>query len=248
MNDSDRRKVFKKEGFISMPQDVEARTTISSVEADDVAEKLRRDIFSGMRLPRERLIESKLAETYSVSRMIIRQVLSLLEKEDLVVIEPYKGASVAEVSLSNIAENYQIIAMLEAYAAKLATERFTPADIDHLKSIVKVQQELGVDKVKEWKILNTQFHRTINLKCHNEKLVRLIRQNVRYTTYWFLVLSTLGRIPESNKEHILIIDALAKGDPELAAKAVERHILDSGEYLINAIHENVPITVFRRGP
>ena len=223
----------------------ETRTTISSVEADDVAEKLRREIFSGMRLPKDRLIESKLAETFSVSRMIIRQVLSLLEKEDLVVIEPYKGASVAPISLSKIAESYQVIAMLEGYAAKLATEKFTPADIDQLKSIIKLQKKLGANEVKEWKVLNTQFHRTINLKCNNEKLIRIIRQNVRFTSYWFLVLSTFGRIPQSNKEHALIIDALSKRDAESAARSVEKHILDSGQYLINSIHENLPISAFK---
>jgi DNA-binding GntR family transcriptional regulator len=237
---------LKEEGFISMPQNGEARTTISSVEADEVAEKLRRDIFSGMRLPRERLIESKLAETYSVSRMIIRQVLSLLEKEDLVVIEPYKGASVADVSLSKIVENYQVIAMLEGYAAKLAAEKLTPEEIGYLKAIVKAQKKLGASEVKEWKALNTQFHRIINLKCQNEKLIRFLRQSVRFTSYWFLVLSTFGRIPESNKEHLKIIDALSKQDAELARKAMERHILDSGDYLINAIHENLPVSVIRR--
>ena len=229
-----------------MPQNEETKTTISSVEADDVAEKLRRDIFSGMRLPRERLIESKLAETFSVSRMIIRQVLSQLEKEDLVVIEPYKGASVADVSLSKIADSYQVIAMLEGYAAKLATEKLAQTDLDTLKAIVKMQKKLGAGEVKEWKALNTQFHRTINLNCGNEKLIRIIRQNVRFTSYWFLVLSTFGRVPQSNKEHALIADALSKRDAELAARSMERHILDSGEYLINSIHENLPISVLSR--
>jgi DNA-binding GntR family transcriptional regulator len=222
------------------------RTTTGSVEADEVAEKLRKDIFSGMRLPRERLIESNLAETFSVGRMIIRQVLSLLEKEELVLIEPFKGASVADVSLSKIAENYQVMAMLEGYAAKLAIDNITQADIDNLKAIVKAQKKLGANEVKEWEVLNTQFHRSINLKCNNKKLIGIIRQNVRFTSYWFLVLSTFGRIPISNKEHMLIINALSKRDADLAAKSVEKHILDSGEYLINSIRENLPISVFRR--
>lgn len=228
-----------------MSQNEETKPTTSSVEVDLVAEKLRQEIFSGARLPRERLIETKLSQTYSVHRMVIRQVLSLLEKEDIVVIEPFRGASVADISLSRIAENYQVIAMLEGFAAKLATENLTQKDIDKLKAIVKTQKKISVNEVKEWQILNDKFHRVINLKCNNEKLIKMLQQNVKFTSYWFLVLSTFGRISESNKEHELIVDALVKRDKELAAKLVERHIMDSGEYLISSIRENLPISVFR---
>jgi DNA-binding GntR family transcriptional regulator len=228
-----------------MAQSEETKPTSSSLEADLVAEKLRRDIFSGARLPRERLVESKLAKTYSVNRMVIRQILSLLEKEDLVVIEPYKGASVADISLSMIAENYQVLAMLEGFATKLATKNLTPTDIDKLKALVKTQKQISVKEVKEWQVLNNQFHRIINLKCKNDKLIKILQQNVRFTSYWFLVLSTFGRISENNKEHGLIVDALSKRDAELAARLMERHILDSGEHLILSIRENLPISVFR---
>ncbi len=224
----------------------ETKLKTSNAEADSVAEKLRQEIFSGARLPRERLIESNLAKTYSVHRMVIRQVLSLLEKEDLVVIEPFRGATVSDISLSKIAENYQVMAMLEGFATKMATKNITQTDIDSLKAIVKKQKIIGVKDVKEWQALNNQFHRTINLKCNNEKLIKLLRQNTRFTSYWFLVLSTFGRISEGDEEHTRIVDALSKRDADLAAKLVEKHILDAGEYLIRSIHENLPLAVFKR--
>lgn len=228
-----------------MGQNEEIKLTPSSLEADSVAEKLRQDIFSGARLPRERLTESTLTKTYSVNRMVIRQVLSTLEKEDLVVIEPYRGASVADISLSKIAENYQVLAMLEGFAAKLAAPNLTSTDIDELKSIVKTQKKNSAREVKEWQALNNRFHRIINLKCDNEKLIKLLRENVRFTSYWFLVLSTFGRISEGNKEHTMIVDALSKRDAELAAGLMEKHILDSGVYLIHSIRENLPISVLK---
>jgi len=227
-----------------MAQNEEMKLTISSKEADSVAENLRREIFSGARLPRERLIESKLAKTYSVNRMIIRQALSLLEKEDLVVIEPYKGASVSDISLAIIDENYQILAMLEGFATKLATKNLAQKDINELKAIVKAQKKIGAKDVKEWQTLNNRFHRMINLKCNNDKLIKLLQQNVQFTSYWFLVLSTFGRIIEGNKEHEMIVNALSKRDAELASGLVEKHILDAGEYLIKSIRENLPIAVF----
>jgi hypothetical protein len=60
----------------------------------------------------ENLKENKLAEDYSTNRMIIRQVLNELAAGGLVSIEPYKGASVAAVSIDQIYETFNVEAML----------------------------------------------------------------------------------------------------------------------------------------
>ncbi len=222
-----------------------SRTTISSAEVEDVAKKLRKDIFSGIRLPRERLVENKIAETFSISRMVVRQVLSQLEREGLIVIEPFKGASVADISIKTIAENYQIIGMLEGYAAKLAAKKLTKEELEKLKKIHQALEKIGTDRVREWHELNSKFHRIIILKCGNEKLIELIFQHSQFTSFWFLVLSAPGRIPKNNEEHGLVLDALMKHDEKLSQRLMERHIVDAGEYLVKSIRETLPMGVWR---
>ncbi|MBW2283953.1 MAG: GntR family transcriptional regulator [Deltaproteobacteria bacterium] len=154
---------------------------------------LRQEIYSGLRLPRERLVEVSLAETFSVSRMVIRQVLNMLKAEGLVGIEPYKGASVASISIDRIFQNYQV-----------------------------------------------DFHRIINLRCGNDRLIQLIRQHIQFTTYWFLVLSAPGRITQNIKEHEDALKAFEKKDGEKARKFMERHIMGAGEYLTKHLEMSLP--------
>ena len=101
-------------------------------EVARVSKLLRKEIYAGRRQPNEHLKEIGLAETYSVSRMIVRQVLHQLATEGLVDIEPYKGATVAVVTIDQIYETFSVVAMLEGYTAKLAIENITDDDIKRL--------------------------------------------------------------------------------------------------------------------
>ena len=217
------------------------KKTTFQAEVDKVTRKLRVDIYSGIRLPRERLVEQDLAKLFNVSRMVIRQALSQLDADSLVTIEPYKGAAVAEISLKRIQESYQIISLLEGYAAYLAAEHLTPKDIKTLKALIKEQQAVNVSDVQVWQNLNKKFHRVINLKCGNSRLIELIRQNVQFTSYWFIVLSAPGRIPENIKEHIKIAEALEGKDGVGARKVIERHIITASGYLLEHLRNNLPM-------
>ena len=223
------------------------KKTLIQTEVDKVLHTLRNEIYSGVRLPRERLVENALAETFSVSRMGIRQVLSQLHDESLVQIEPYKGATVAAISIDQIYESYQVLSMLEGFASGLATHRFNKKDLDKLRNLVNKQKNLDVENVKEWETLNRSFHRTINLKCGNERLIKLLRQHVQFTTYWFLVLSVPGRIPNNIEEHSAVIDAFFERDSEKARILMERHIMESGEYLTKHLQKTVPQGMLHQG-
>jgi DNA-binding GntR family transcriptional regulator len=222
------------------------KKTIFQTEVDKVLRTLRNEIYSGLRLPRERLVENALAESFSVSRMVIRQVLSQLDAEGLVQIEPYKGASVAAISIDRIYESYQVLAMLQGFAAKLATARLTEKEVNKLKRLVEKQRNLDVNDVKEWQTLNQSFHRAINLKCGNERLIQLLRQHVQFTTYWFLVLSVPGRIPKNIEEHAAVVGAFSEREEDKARQLMERHIMGAGEYLVEHLPKTVPIGMLHK--
>jgi DNA-binding GntR family transcriptional regulator len=217
-----------------------SKKTLFQEEADKVIRALRQQIYSGVRLPRERLVEVSLSETFSVSRMVIRQVLNTLKIEGLVEIEPYKGASVASISVESIFQNYQVLAMLEGFAAKEATDLLTSEDVEGLNRLLERQRNIDGDDINEWETLNRNFHRIINLKCGNERLIEMIRQHIHFTTYWFLVLSAPGRITKNIKEHEKVLGAFERKDGEKARRFMERHILGSGEYLTSHLQKSLP--------
>ncbi|MDD5222482.1 MAG: GntR family transcriptional regulator [bacterium] len=216
------------------------KTTASQTEFDRITRKLRNEIYSGALIPRERLLEKAIAETFQVNRMVVRQALSQLSSEGLVMIEPYKGASVAEISLNRIYANYQIISTLEGLAASLAAGRVSSKDIATMDDILKKQINIDGRNVNDWHDLNRRFHRTFIYQCGNERLIELIKGNVRFTNYWFFILSMPGRIHESIEEHKEILSAFKKKESKTVRNLVERHIMGAGEYLMETIRGNLP--------
>lgn len=224
-----------------------AKVTGFQSELEQLLKGLRGEIYSGMRLPRERLVENDLAHAFSVSRMVVRQALSILEGEGLVTSEPYKGAAVAEISMVRISENYQVHAMLGGTAAMLATQNLDAKDIDALEANLTQQRGLDIDNVQEWEKLNHEFHRLINLKCGNSRLIEMIKENSQFTSYWFIVLSAPGRISLNIEDHQAVIKAFVKGQAEEARRIMETHIIQNGEYLMEFMRRNVPPGMWQEG-
>ena len=214
------------------------------VEVARVSKLLRKEIYAGHRQPSEHLKEIRMAETYSVSRMVIRQVLSQLATEGLVVIEPYKGASVAVVTIDQIYETFSVVAALEGFSAKLAATRISDDDIRRLRILLEDQKKIAEGETQSWHSLNYEFHRIINQTSANQQINQILRQTTQFTNYWFL------SIPKMNfkiaiKAHEKIVAALTARNGDKARKYMEEHIMVRVNHLINDIKKRIPIGMFR---
>jgi GntR family transcriptional regulator, trigonelline degradation regulator len=81
---------------------------------EEAFERLRDAIIAGHFAPGARLVERELCEAMGVSRTSIREVLRRLEAEQLIVVEPRRGPVVARLTRKQVAEIYEVRAMLEA--------------------------------------------------------------------------------------------------------------------------------------
>ena len=97
-----------------------------------VSETLRQAIQDGVLKPGERLMEIPLAEELGVSRTPIREAIRKLELEGFVVMVPRRGTYVANISLKDITQVFEIRSALEELAAGLAAERITEEEIETL--------------------------------------------------------------------------------------------------------------------
>ena len=104
---------------------------------ESVATRLRHLILSRELRPGERLVQSKLAEQLGVSRTPIREALHSLESDGLVKLSPHKGASVADLSISDLENIYNIRIAIEGYGAYLAAQSITDEDLERLKALVR---------------------------------------------------------------------------------------------------------------
>jgi DNA-binding GntR family transcriptional regulator len=102
---------------------------------DQAFERLRDAIIKGHFKPGDRLIERDLCEKMGVSRTSIREVLRRLEAEQLIQVEPRRGPVVARVTRKQVAEIYEVRALLEAALVRRFAQQASDADIAALRRI-----------------------------------------------------------------------------------------------------------------
>ena len=92
-------------------------------------QQLRGAIQAGQLLPGTRLREVELAESLGLSRTPVREALSRLESEGMVVNEPNRGMMVTRLDASMVSELYVMREVLEATAAALAARHAPDVEI-----------------------------------------------------------------------------------------------------------------------
>src|SRR5512133_3113761 len=97
-------------------------TVTRNMLRDQVREVLLERILNGEYAPGERIVETQVAQEFSVSQAPVREALRELEILGMVVSEPYRGARVREVTSRELAEIYPIRAAIEEVAAREAAK------------------------------------------------------------------------------------------------------------------------------
>ena len=191
-----------------------------------VYNEMRSKIIAGTLSPGISLVETELAEQYGVSRNTIKKTLLQLEGENLVSIEPNKGAKVRSYSLEEVLEYLEVRSALEGLIAKLATPTISDADILAMKQCFeKMQMCLDQQQVLEYSKLNGTFHEILFHACPNRTLVNMTL-DLKNRIHKYSAKATLipGRHQQSLAEHAAILEALSAKEPERAERLVREHI------------------------
>lgn len=178
-----------------------------------------------------KLDERRLAEELGVSRTPIREAISRLERDGLVVSIPRRGAFVVRKTKKEVMEIIYVWAALESMAARIATEHASDKEIAKLRTVFsKKTPKNNVDaNIDEYSETNIKFHQTlINLaKCEllsktaEDLLVHM--RAIRAKT-----IKEADRAKKSVIDHMHIIEAIESRDTELAEKLVREHTLNLG--------------------
>ncbi|MDK2564441.1 GntR family transcriptional regulator [Romboutsia sedimentorum] len=207
---------------------------------DVVFENLREAIVEGKVKPGQRLMEVQLAEQLGVSRTPVREAIRKLELEGLVIMLPRKGAYVASMSLKDIIDVLEIRASVEGLAASLASERISPEDIKKLEAILKdFEQSAAGSDVETLLKKDVEFHECIFKATKNKKLHQLIN-SLWEQVYRFRVtyISDYDSTVDIARDHKLILDAIKKGDNEMAKKHATEHIEKIEHFMIERTMNN----------
>lgn len=178
-------------------------------------------------LPPGRVIdEQKLANQFRVSRTPVRE--ALLHLKALGVIENISrtGMSVVRLDIQELLAVWELMAEMEAVAARLACERMTDDELKGLKKIhesSKACVESG-DAVA-WAEANHAFHMVLYEGCRNPFLRdELVMLRLKTAGYLKQAYQSIGRAQESYEQHGQLLDALLARDAEQTARMMVRHI------------------------
>jgi DNA-binding GntR family transcriptional regulator len=192
-------------------------------------EKLAQAIMTGELAPGQPLIETALAEWCEVSRTPIREALTRLEQDGLVV-RGERGLMVRERSPEEILDLYETRIVLEAMASRVAAVRRSYLDLITMRRIA--DRLAAMDTTDELAMAqgNREFHQAVWRASHNDSLSDLLqRLDMHVARYPSTTLSQPGRWAEANVEHQAIIEAIEAQDAELAHDLTAKHFTKARE-------------------
>jgi GntR family transcriptional regulator, trigonelline degradation regulator len=204
---------------------------------DQAFERLRDAIITGHFAPGARLIERELCEAMGVSRTSIREVLRRLEAEQLIEVEPRRGPIVARLSRKQVAEIYDVRALLEAAVVR----RFAlEASNDDIAELRRIYEELSVARrnedvaaiVKTTRQFSEHMMRIVNHELINDIHQKLI---ARISVSRVLAISLPGRLEQSARGLAVVMDAIERRDAERAAESLTTYVRNAGEAALKRI-------------
>ncbi|MER6976514.1 GntR family transcriptional regulator [Streptomyces carpinensis] len=196
-------------------------------ESQRVRDALENAVVDGHYRPGERLDPARLEQEFGCSRTPIREALQALERSGLVQIRPKQGTYVTELSVSELAERFEVMAELEGMAARLSARRIDREALDDLeRALQECESHAAVGDADRYYYANARFHGIVYDSCGNEYLRQQAHALKRaLQPYRRLQLRVPDRMRRSLAEHREIADAITRGDAETAENAARDHVL-----------------------
>lgn len=194
---------------------------------DTVVDHLREMIVEGELPAGSRINERELCELLGISRTPLREAVKVLAAEGLVDITPNRGASVAEMSRSDVMDAFELMSGLEALAGELACERITDAELAELQ---KLHNEMTASRNREdlsgYYSRNRQIHSLIIQATRNSALRQVYETtNRRLHALRFRSNFNTEKWDRALAEHEAIICALTDRDAPRLSALLKQHLL-----------------------
>lgn len=182
---------------------------------------------------KDRIDERGISESLGISRTPLREAINRLVMEGFLKVVPRKGIYVVKKTKKEIIEILLVRAALEGMAARLATKYVTEKEIQKMKGLFSAFGESSKEgQFLKYSNANIEFHELVLKTSQCGKLIELagnIFDHIRWIRFRTIVYK--DRFRNMQREHLAIIDALEKRDPELAEKRMRAHIEGLAQYI-----------------
>lgn len=196
---------------------------------------LKRDIIRGAFQPGEKLLMSRLKARYDLGVGPLREALSQLVAERLVVAISQRGYRVAPMSLAELADLYDARAQIEGLVLKLAIERgddsWEAEILARAHTLAKVMEVNSPDELLEvWDTRHKAFHTAIASGCRSPHLLQmresLFDQVERYRHLWLQeTVFSEEALARKRQEHAALVEVILARKSDEATEMMREHLM-----------------------
>ncbi|MBB4844069.1 DNA-binding GntR family transcriptional regulator [Paucibacter oligotrophus] len=189
----------------------------------EVAERLRMQIFNRELEPGSWIDELKICQELGISRTPLREALKVLAAEGLVTMKVRRGAYVTEMSEQDVREAYQLLALLESDAAARVCHLASEAQLQELQALHR-DLEAQTDEHAAFFAANERFHlRLLEIEGNRwrQQIVTDLRRVMKLNRHHSLF--KLGRLQESLGEHRTLMQAISARQSDEVERLMRAH-------------------------
>lgn len=198
---------------------------------------LRRDILTTRFRPGETLSESAVAQQMAFGKAPVRAALARLAEEGLVQSQARRGWVVSLVTIRDIHEVFDLRLLLEPEAARRASGRICAFDLEQMDAVCAAgYRPDDAESALAFLDANKAFHVTVAERAGNTRLARQVGRLLDESTRMLVLgLRRRDRTGEMAHEHHELIQAMALGRAEEAARIMHEQVAASREMVLAAL-------------
>jgi DNA-binding GntR family transcriptional regulator len=192
---------------------------------------LRSELLNGVLHPSQKLKMVELTERFGVSQSVVREALTRLTEQGLLVSTPQRGFRVRDLSIEDIAELTESRVQIESLALRLAIER---GDLQWETGILAAHHRLNRTPVirddgtvsEDWTLQHRDFHQALLTGCGNRRLESVataLRDSAELYRRWYWVL-TDDHQRDLAREHRQLRELTLARDADGAIEVLTEHI------------------------
>jgi DNA-binding GntR family transcriptional regulator len=176
-------------------------------------------------MPGTKLAEQKIADVFKVSRTLVRQALNQLSRDKLVSLEPGRGARVAEPSVEEARQVFEVRGMVEAAMTRRAAVELTASQIDELRAHLRAEEAAlrRIDVSGRTRLL-ADFHVVLARQLGNAVLAEMLGELISRCSLIALMYQSAHSAGHSHAEPVAIVDALERRDARAAVRLMAEHL------------------------
>jgi DNA-binding GntR family transcriptional regulator len=197
---------------------------ISETVGPQVYRILREQIIQAELLPGERLSESDVAKTLSVSRQPVREAFIKLSEEGLVQVLPQRGTFITRISVATVMDVRFVREAIEADVVRIVAATPVPETVAELRRQIAQQRTVTDEDRAGFLRLDELFHRTLAIAAGKDyawSVIESVKAQMDRVRFLSVDNMQVGKLID---QHERIVDAIAAGDKAAAEEATRLHL------------------------